>query len=190
MEFKDAKLLEVEMKELQKKLKLFKKKRERFGLDEEEKNEEVHVLREFFLLKEEFIDLKMEEYIIKKIYDHEAYKMLDVIKKHVPWNGGLVIRNKDFNAILDKVDNFTSLQINLLTTTLIKLHAHIMKRLAEYANKPENIAYIEEVGKFVTQDNYGNILDIVTYIDTRFREFAEMILVELPDIDIEWEDEA
>jgi uncharacterized protein YnzC (UPF0291/DUF896 family) len=183
----------VIIEEIEKKLakiQTFEKKRKIMGLSEEEKIKVKNMKQEYFLGYEEMIEGVINVYLIPQIHDAKCLKLLSDIQEMVPWSGGLIIRDADFQSITQAGEKLTNKEQQKLKILISKLHVKAMANFNEVVNESkENYESIQEYGKVITARETGNIFDVISYIDSRYREFAEMMGFELPDVIIEGENQ-
>lgn len=191
MEFKNLQHCDKQMRELAARMRTYKKKRERFGLTDEEAQEQRKMLREFYLLQEEVIDSRLEEVFFPLLYTTESRNLIKVIQKDIPWNGGCVIRNVDVDNIMDAIEKLNGQKRKVIYNAIIRIHEIALAKFQDYCNEAteQNLDWLEQVSTFIVGHEYGTIFDIIGYIDTRYRDFADLLGIELPDLDIEIEDE-
>lgn len=178
--------LEKKLTEIYNGLQLYKKKEDRFGfLDEEEIVQREDWLIEFRVLQEEIKDYSMDEHLFKLIHDTETRELDAAVKRMIPaWNGGFVLRLEEFEDILDISLTLTEDDLVELSENLVELHKKMMTNFSEFAAKKENEEHIRDLAVVASGREDGSIMDIVRYIDDRYREFGELFGIELFEIKV------
>lgn len=191
MEFKSSKYLDKKMRETAERMKVLKKKRERFGLTDEEAIESRKLLGEFWVLESEMVDSRMEEVFFPMFYDAKTKKCIATIQKYLPWNGGKVIRNKDVDLIMDTIDELNGQKRKIIYETLEELHETVLMNFAKYENaaNEDQQNWLKSIGDYLTNSKLGNSFHIIYYIDERYRDLADMLGYDLPEVEILEEEE-
>lgn len=191
MEFKSIQYCDKMMKELAVKMRTYKKKRERWSLTDEEAQSQRKALIEFNLLHSELIDSRLEDIFFPLFYTTEVRNLIKKISKYVPWNGGTVIRNKDVDAIMDAFDGLSETEQEIVCSAIEKIHEIVLFKFQDYCNKAteDQVDWLEQVAVFMVNNPGGTIFDILNYIDLRYRDFADLIGIELPALEIEIEED-
>lgn len=176
--------LEKKLKEIYNGLQLYSKKQERFGfLDEEEILQREDWLVEFRILQDEIRDYTMDEHLFELLHNEETRDLESKIRKIVPaWNGGSIVRLEEFEDILDISLQMTRDDLIELSISLIDLHRNMMINFSEFCKDEENLDHIKDLAVLVVGHTGGTVMDVVRYIDERYREFAEIFAIELFEI--------
>lgn len=176
-------IIEYELKKLQKKLDLLVKKNKTFGLNEEEHMKYKDMRIKFLTTHDEYVDSEFDRVFMTYLHDNETIMALEIIQSILPWNGGLVLKDIEFESILNAELDLKDSDRKKIKNNLIKLHDGIFINLKKlYADKDLQ-DFAMDVSRFVTKDPSATIESLVGYIDDRYREFGEILGIELDEID-------
>ena len=118
----------------------------------------------------------------------EANKALQEIQGIINWNGGLIRREEELNAIIDKATELTEQEKKLIADKLELIHRSVLEQFELLCMSEDGYRYICDVSKVITEEQDGNVLDVLVYLDARYREFAELLDIELQEVEIEWDE--
>lgn len=180
--------IESKMGNLSKKIELLKKKKDTMGLSQDEKEQYEDMIVEFLLLKEELVDLKVEEWIFSQLYNEKTEQYLTNIQKYIPWNGKTVIRKKDAELIINSEKELTNEQREELINNLMLLHREILLQFEKFFNNFDDMDFLLELSAFIgnRSEEEKNIFDLIQFIDLRYRTIGELIGYELPELEIDF----
>lgn len=178
--------IEHKIKQLQKKLDILFKKKRTFGLTIEEDKNYREFQTQFYTLHDEYIDIKVENVLLTHLYDKDTTMALKTIQAIVPWSGGFVIRESEFEGILESEITLSKEQKVMIENNLIKIHKEVLNNFEKMTQNEDVLDFLIDMGKFVSQKKDGDIGDLARYIDSRYREFGELLGIELEELEIEW----
>ena len=72
------------------------------------------------------------------------------------------------------------------------MHDTTITKFAEFANKADDkdIEWLEKIAVFIYGKKIGaTVLDIMSHIDGRYKDFGDLIGITLPEVEIEFEGE-
>lgn len=178
-----------QMEKIHKKVSLLNRKKESIGLTAEEEKKLKKYCQQSWLLHEELIETHLNITVIPYVLTDEAKKALKEIQKLVPWNGGLIIRNKDYEAICEAEKNLTPEQKQFIADKLEFIHISVMQQFELFCNTESGYEYMRQTSKVITSEEDGNVLDVLVYLDARYREFGELLDIELQEVEIVFGDD-
>lgn len=174
------------MKKLQSKLDLLWKKHLAFGLSKTEEERYTDLKIQFNVLYEEFREAEFERVLMTYLYDRETVMALKKIQSIIPWDGGFVLRDTEFEEILDAELELTDEQREMIKDNLVFIHNRILKNFEKFALKDGMDVFLLDLAAFITRRESAGIHEVAIHIDDRYREFAEMLNIELEELEIEW----
>jgi hypothetical protein len=181
------KVIEVALKkiaELEKryrKIELLERKQTRMGLDNDEKKELKQLIKKY----NEECDFVVEEiiaYLINLLISSEGKKSLKKINKLINWNGEKRITFKEFEGILEVASKLNEEEIMEVEISLVKLHADIFRGLEKLCSSEGMMDLLSQIGKVIVNSENGDILDTISYIDSVYKDFADLLGIELPEV--------
>lgn len=186
---KDIYQIRKQMGKYHKKINLLNKKKIQIGLDkEEEKNLDEYRIQ-FWILHEELIETHLNITVIPYLTSKESSDILKDIQKIIPWKGGLIRRDQELEEIINAFEKLPKEQKEYIAKKLETLHLIILQSFESFCSTNEGYLYIQEASKVISDEEDGNILDVLVYLDARYRELAELLDIELQEVEIMWEDE-
>ena len=178
-----------QMEKIHKKVVLLRKKQSVFGLTAEEEEKLHYYLAESWVLHEEMIETHIKITVIPFLLDKESSNILDDIKKILPWDGSLIRKEEDYEKITNKAVELTVLEREYISNKLINLHKNVMQNFESFCSTEEGYIYMQEVSKIISKEEDGNVLDVLIYLDARYRELAELLDIHLEEVEIIWEED-
>lgn len=178
-----------QMKQIYKKVDLLNRKQKLFGLTSEEEKRLRKYRTQSWLLHDELIETHLNISVMPYLITKEYEIALKEIREIIPWNGGIVRSDEDLEGISDRFLLLTEEEKEKLAIKLEFLHIHIMQQFELFCSSEEGYRYIQDVSKVITTEEDGNVLDVLVYLDTRYRDLANLLEIELQEVEVFWEDE-
>lgn len=178
-----------QMKNIHKKVELLNKKRSAFGLTLEEEEKLEKYLLESWVLHEELIETHLKITVFPHLLDKETNKLLSSIQKILPWNGGLIRRTEDYENVINRVLNVSSIEKEYIVNKLQLLHKQVLNNFESFCSTEQGYFHMMEASKVLSAEEDGNILDLLVYLDTMYRELAELLDIHLEEVEVMWEDD-
>lgn len=185
MQIKKIYSIRKQMEKNHRKVEVFRKKKEKFSLTKEEEKKLKDLLQESFILSDELIEAHMDVSVFPHVLDADAHVILKEIKENVNWNGGLVRRKEEFDKIAEVEKDLTDEEREEIKKMLSVVHESTLKNFEYFCSSEEGWTYMNNVSKIFNEE--GNMLDLLTYIDARFRELGELLGFELDELEIVWD---
>lgn len=183
---RDVSIIKEKIHKLEKKLDLLFKKYTRIGLSKEEAMEYKDLQFKFYVLQDEYVDGEFERIFLTYLYDKEIIISLNIIKSLLPWGGSFIFTIKEFDNILESFAELSNDEAKIVNDNLVKIHQGMFSNLEKFCMRDELDDFIFEVAEFVAKEKGAGMAALIRYIDDRYREFAELIGVELEEIEVEW----
>jgi uncharacterized protein YnzC (UPF0291/DUF896 family) len=177
----------TQMKKIHKKVNLLNKKQTSFGLTAEEEEKLQQYRTESWLLHEELIETHMNISVVPYLMTVEISNAIEEIQKVIPWDGGLIRRDEDLEAIYNT--KLTEDQKQFIADKLEFIHVGMVQRFELFCSSEMGMEQVRHASKIISTEEDGNILDVLVYLDARYREFGELLDIELQEVEIMWEDE-
>lgn len=181
--------LSKQMEKIHKKVVLLNRKHDSFGLTDEETKKLNEFRSESWLLYEELIETHLNISVMPHLITPEYNDALKVVTDITSWNGGFIRREEDLNDLFEKIVDLNDDEMQLLADKLEMMHLMILQRFELFCSSDEGYDHIKTVSKIITSETDGNVLDVLVYIDARYRELAELLDIELQEVEIRWEGE-
>jgi hypothetical protein len=105
----------------------------------------------------------------------------------VPWHGKLVLRDVDLQLISEAEKGLTEEQRDFITEKLSFAHESVLQKFEEFCETDEGWSYMNDVSKVLTNSKEGDILEITIYLDARYREFGELLGIDLDEVEVYFE---
>lgn len=173
-----------QMEKLKKKIDLLRKKDETMGLTVEEVNKHRDLQTEHFVLHDELIETFLKEYLFDILMNNKANQAVKEIQKYVPWNGGFVLRNEEFDRILEVGNSLSEEELQYIEDQLDLAHAELFNAFEKFVDTDEGFEYCLELSKNITRCDEGDIISLISYMDSRYREFAEYLGLEISELEL------
>lgn len=181
--------LSKQMEKIYKKVVLLNKKHDSIGLTDEE-NEKLNELRsESWLLHEELVETHLNISVMPYLITPEYNDALKVVTNMTAWKGGFIRREEDLNELFDKIIDLNDNEMQMIADKLELMHLMVMQRFELFCSSEEGYDHIKKVSKVITTETDGNVLDVLAYLDSRYRELAELLDIELQEVEVRWEDD-
>ncbi|MNM09767.1 hypothetical protein D3C76_03180 [compost metagenome] len=184
MSLQDIYKIRTEMKRLYKKYELLNRKQSLFGLTPEEEISLNKFKIEWAIFKEEMIEAHFNMTVFPYLLDADANKVIDEIRKIVPWNGGFILRDEELLKLSDAEKDLTDDQKSFIEKKIEYIHKLTLQNFEEFCSTDEGWEYMNEVSKVITNNDEGNIIEVVSYLDMRYRDFAEILGIKLEEVEI------
>jgi len=178
-----------QMEKIHKKFTLLNKKQTSFGLSAEEEEKLKQYRSESWILHEELIEVTLNLAVMPYLITQEYTDALKEIQSIIPWNGGLIRRDGELERLVDRALELRESDRQLLADKLEFIHVCIVQRFELFCSTEEGYRHIQDASKVITTEEDGNVLDVLVYLDARYRELAEMLDIELQEVEVKWEDE-
>lgn len=178
-----------QMKKIYNKVNLLNKKKTSFGLTAEEEAKLSELRSQSWLLHEELIESHLNITVMPYLVTKEYNEALTAIQGMIPWSGGFVRKEEDLNGILDKFLDLSEDDKQRLSNKLEFMHILICQSFEDLCSSEEGYEHIREASKVITIEEDGNILDVLVYLDSRYRELADLLDIELQEVEVMWEDD-
>ncbi|AEO93757.1 gp499 [Bacillus phage G] len=178
-----------QMEKIHKKVTLLNRKQSSFGLTAEEEEKLRDYRLESWILHEELIETHLGITVIPYVLDDECTAALRDIQKVIPWRGGLIRRDGEYEEITTKAIDISVDERDYIAKKLEILHENVLLNFESFSSTEEGYEYMREVSKVVSTEKDGNVLDVLVYLDARYREFAELLDIQLQEVEVVWEDE-
>jgi len=164
-------------------LHLLEKKRDRMGLTKEEEKKLMDMKIKYFTRCDQVID-EIVTLCISGIITKEGNTALQEIQKIIPWHGGTMVNREEVDSIKAVENKLTEDQREFLDKQLTTLHYEVFMSIEKFFNSEKGQEYFKELGKIVSSSETGDVMNALSYIDNIYREFGEMLGVDLPDVKI------
>ena len=179
-------MIRHQMKKIQSKTDLLWKKFNAFGLSKEEAQRYSELKVNFDTLYDEFRDAEFERVLMKYLYDKDIVIATKKIQALVPWEGGLVLKDTEFEAIIEAETELTLEEKESIKNHLTLIHQRIFINFEKFAAKDGMETFLLDLAAFVSQRESAGIEEVVRCIDDRYREFAELLGIDLEEVEIVW----
>jgi hypothetical protein len=181
-EFKKIK----EVEKILKKIELLNRKKEKMGLTEEEE-QRLFSLNDYYYHSSQKGVQEVIDLLLSMIMNKSAKNSLKKIQKIIDWDGKYIIEEENLKSLLEETSRLSESQKKVIEDELINLHAQIFISFESFYNKSFFSFLLNDLGKMIINNSYGNIVDVVRYIDDIYRDLASMIGCELVEVEIDFE---
>jgi len=178
-----------QMEKNYKRVNLYERKKASFGLTEEEERKLKEYRNQSWLLHEELIETHLNISVMPNLITKEYNDAFEFVNNMIAWNGGFIRKDEEFNDIFERVVKLNKGEKQLLADKLEFMHILILQRFELFCSSEEGYEHIREASKVITIEEDGNILDVLVYLDARYRELAELLDIELQEVEVMWEDD-
>lgn len=172
------------MKNLHKKFEVLNKKQHSFGLTAEEENRLKKIRADWWTLREELVESHLNISVFPYLLGKEANDAIKEIQKFIPWHGGLILRDEDLKIISDAEKNLTDEERELIEKKLSFVHKLTLQKFEDFCDSEEGWNYMNDVSKLLTNDETGDIVEVLIYLDARYREFGELLGIHLDEVEV------
>lgn len=173
---------------LYRKINLLEKKKDKMGLIEDEEFELKDLRVKYFIRSEEIIS-NIVEVILNKIMTELAIKSLNKIQEFIPWKGRLLIHSEEVDAVMNAVYKLDESELSKVRKELRKLHREIFKSINDVCQSDTVLDSFEKFGDMISSDGQGGIMEALSYIDTIYKDFGEIVGVELDSVVVDFDEE-
>lgn len=172
------------MQKLYKKYEILNKKQQAFGLTAEEESDIKRVKTEWVIAKEKMIEEHLNMTLFPYLLNEYSHKAVSDIQEIVPWNGGIILSNKELQDISDAEANLSVEQREFIKSKLEYIHRLILQQFEEFCSTDEGWEYMNDVSKVLTNKDDGDIIEVVSYLDSIYRDFGELLGITLDEVEI------
>lgn len=177
-----------QMKLNYKKYSLLEKKQKSFGLTAEEEEKLKLHRNEFWLLHEEMIDVHMGITVLPYVMNTDITTALKEIGNIIPWNGDSIKRDDILDEMINIYDRLNDEKKEIISEKLKFIHEQVLLNFESFCSSESGYIHMQTASKVLTSEEDGNILDVLIYLDRRYRDLAELFNIELEEVEILWED--
>lgn len=171
----------VELEKSYKRINLLERKKERMGLDEEEESRLMEIIETYNKECEDLV-MNIVEFLINQMISDDGMESLIKINGYVEWNGKKKMSIEDFEKVLDRQMELSAEDINNIEEELQRLHRDIFKGFEDFCKSEGIYEFFNQLGQTIINDERGDIIDVVSYIDSIYKDFAEIFGIELSEI--------
>lgn len=167
---------------LLKKITLMERKKSSWGLSEDDEFTLKDMKVTYYIRCEEILS-DIFAAVIDKLMTISAEDSLKKIQELIPWNGRLLIHSEKIDAVNDAIENLSKKQLKALEKELQNIHRQVFYYLNIACQDEVFLDSFEKLGSMVSggQENSG-ILDSLSYIDTIYQDFADLIGAKLDKV--------
>lgn len=170
------------------KIDLLQKKQERMGLTEEEEDKLKETRLEYYFKYDDMVE-DIATYLVKNLMTTKAKAALKAIQKIIPWNGGMILTDSEYHGIIAKGSTLEDSELDYLEKQLQILHSEVFDSFEVFADTEEGHIYCAEMAKLISSGSDQNVLRVVDYLDARYREFGDLLGLELDALEVVFEGE-
>lgn len=174
-----------ELDKMYNKITLYERKRDKMGLTDEEENILKHTRYDYFIRCEEIIG-EIVEIFINKVITEEGKEALEHIQQYIPWDGKIIIHEKDIDSILESISKLDAKSLRLVKKSLKTLHSEVFESINDACQEEDILEGFDRLGVIITNGKEdSDIMDSLSYIDAIYREFGELLGVKLKVVTVE-----
>ena len=171
-----------------KKINLLNRKKDRMGLTEDEEFDLKELKIKYFIVQEEIIS-DIVGVVLERIMNESALSSFQKIQELIPWKGRLLIHSQEVDDIMDAIEKLDQNQINEARKELKNMHRQIFLAINDACQDEYFLDSFERLGVMISGDKDGGIMDSLSYIDTIYKEFGELINANLDEVIVDFEEE-
>lgn len=176
-----------ELDKIYKKASLLEKKKERMGLTDEETELLKDKWLEYYFKYDDMVE-GIADYLVKNLMTERAKRSLRNIQKLIPWGGGMILTDLEYHQIIASAGQLRDEDFDYLEEQLQILHSEVFDSFEDFAATDNGVVYCTEMAKVISAGSSEDVLKVVDYLDDRYREFGNLLGLELEELDVVFED--
>jgi hypothetical protein len=92
------------------------------------------------------------------------------------------MKAEEFELIINKSASLNEKELQIISEQLNILHEDVFKGIEMVCKSKTMFNTLDNLGKNLTNNSEGDILDVINYIDNIYKDFADIFEIELAEI--------